>query len=207
MDDIILMAKELLIVFIKQPEKGKVKSRLAGSIGDEKALSVYKKLIVKTLETIRGLKVDKRICYSEKILVNDLFDNSLFQKAVQQGDDLGQKMHHAIATAGNEGYDKICLIGSDIYDLTEKILAQAFSELDHCDIVLGPATDGGYYLVGMKNPVSEIFGEINWGTTHVLKQTIKKIEQKGLKFTKLPELNDIDTIEDIRDEDMDYLLS
>ncbi len=201
------MPKELLIVFVKQPVAGKVKSRLAKTIGDEKALSVYKKLIAKTMQTVRGLYMDKRICYSEKILDNDLFDNNLFQKAVQQGDDLGQKMYHAIDTAINQGYNKVCLIGTDIYELTDEILMQAFISLDHCEIVLGQATDGGYYLIGMKRSFKELFEDIEWGTNQVWQQTIKKIKQKRLTYIKLPELNDIDVIEDIRAEDKDYLLS
>ena len=201
------LMEKLLIIFVKNPKIGKVKSRLAKSIGDRKALSVYKKLLRRTKEHVIDLEIDKRVCYSEMIDQEDLWENSKFQKSLQQGDDLGVRMYNAIKDASKDPYHKICLIGSDIMELTDEIIIRAFSLLDEHDIVLGPSFDGGYYLIGMKSPVKELFLNKKWSTEVVLAETVNKIKKLKLTYALLPTLNDIDEIEDLSDSDRDYLLS
>ena len=199
--------KSLLIIFVKNPQLGKVKSRLAKSIGEGKALIVYKKLLRKTRELVVDLEVDKLICYSNRIEHQDLYDNRSFQKAKQVGDNLGDKMYNSIQQASINLYKKICLIGSDNMELTDEIIRNAFEYLNDYDIVIGPAKDGGYYLIGMKTPKNEIFDLSNWGTSSVLEETLKIIQDLGLKYILLPVLNDIDVAEDISESDRDFLLS
>ena len=199
--------KNLLIIFVKNPVLGKVKSRLAQSIGAEGALSVYKKLLERTRETVVNLDIQKQVSYSDKLDETDLWGNDIFRKAVQKGENLGERMYHAIENGHKQSFQKICLIGSDIFELTEEIIKDAFKLLDHYDIVLGPSEDGGYYLIGMKTPVKKIFENKKWGTNSVLHETIKDIRRIGLKFELLPTLNDIDVLEDIKDVDRDFLLS
>lgn len=199
--------KNLLIIFVKNPKIGKVKSRLANSIGEEKALSVYKKLLLKTNEVVIDLNLDKCVYYSESIDQEDLWENSIFLKAKQKGENLGVRMRNAFNEAFENSYDKICLIGSDIMELTDEIIVQAFDHLDTHDIVLGPSIDGGYYLIGMKSPVSYVFENKKWGTGEVLKATLDDINKMLLKYFLLPILNDIDEIEDINDSNREYLFS
>ena len=199
--------KNVLIIFVKNPKLGKVKSRLAKSIGDMNALSVYKKLLKMTKEIVIDLEFDKRVCYSDMIEQEDLWDNGIFQKGLQKGDDLGLRMYNAFKDASEDSYQKICLIGSDIIELTDEIIIKAFSLLDEHDIVLGPSFDGGYYLIGMKSPTKVLFENIKWSTGVVLAETINEIHKLKLNYALLPTLNDIDEIEDINDIDKDFLLS
>ena len=199
--------KNVLIIFVKNPQLGKVKSRLAKSIGDMNALSVYKKLLKMTKEIVIDLEFDKRVCYSDMIDQDDLWDNGIFQKGLQKGDDLGLRMYNAFKDASEDSYQKICLIGSDIIELTDEIIIKAFSLLDEHDIVLGPSFDGGYYLIGMKTPAKVLFENISWSTGVVLSETINEIHKLKLNYALLPTLNDIDEIEDINDSNRDFLFS
>lgn len=199
--------KSLLIIFTKNPVIGNVKTRLARSIGEEKALSVYKRLLSKTKDTVMNLGVEKRVCYSDKLDQHDLWENDIFQKELQKGDDLGKRMYNAINNASLEGYEKICLIGTDIFDLTDQVIERAFDALESYDIAIGPSTDGGYYLIGMKSPVKTVFENKKWSTNTVLKDTIAHFNKLDLTYTLLPVLNDIDEINDITKDNQDYLYS
>lgn len=199
--------KSLLIIFTKNTIIGKVKTRLAKSIGEEKALSVYKKLLSKTKDSVVNLAVEKRVCYSEKLELNDLWENDTFQKSIQKGDDLGKRMYNAINSASLDGYEKICLIGTDIFDLTGQVIEHAFDSLESYDIVLGPSIDGGYYLIGMKSPVKKVFENKKWSTNTVLEDTIADVNKLDLTYALLPELNDVDEINDITKDNQDYLYS
>jgi rSAM/selenodomain-associated transferase 1 len=201
------LAKELLIIFIKNPEKGRVKTRLAHSVGEVKALSVYQKLLWHTRQIVSDLVADKCVAYSNYINQRDIWENDKFRKCVQLGEDLGSKMQNAIAVGFKAHYDSICLIGSDIFELTSSIIEQAFHDLHNHDLVLGPALDGGYYLIGMNRPLPELFKNIPWGSEQVLDKTLDKAAKHSLRISQLPTLNDIDTIGDIRNDDRAYLLS
>ena len=196
----------LLIVFVKTPVKGAVKTRLANSIGETAALAVYKKLLVHTKQTILGCRADKCIAYDGIAEIYDIWENQVFQKIMQQGDNLGDRMYNAFQGGFALEYRHICLIGSDIYELKPEILNQAFEYLGKHDMSIGPASDGGYYLIGMNKPHELLFKNIKWSTGEVLSETIKKAQKAGLSYALLPVLNDIDELEDIRAEDRDFLL-
>jgi len=200
------LMKNVLIIFVKNPEIGKVKSRLAKTIGDKQALSVYKKLLEITKEIVIDLEFDKCVCYSDWIDREDLWNNDTFRKTLQKGDDLGFRMYIAIKDL-SDSYEKICLIGSDTIELTDEIIERAYALLEDHDIVLGPSFDGGYYLIGMKSPTKALFEPISWSTGAVLAETIDKIGKLKLTYALLPTLNDIDEIEDINDRDRESLLS
>lgn len=199
--------KNLLIIFVKNPELGKVKSRLAKSIGNKKALSVYKKLLKRTKEITIDLPMDKCVYYSDIVEQDDLWENHIFQKKLQKGNDLGERMCNAFIEASNDSYHKICLIGSDLMELTNEMVMQAFSLLDTRKIVIGPSLDGGYYLIAMKTPVKEIFLNKKWSTKDVFADAVHEIKTMNLDYALLPTLNDIDDVWDINDSDRDYLLS
>ncbi len=190
------MSDNLVMVFTRNPELGKVKTRLAKTIGDEAALNIYNFLLNHTEIILRSLECDKAVYYSEKIRESDIWDKSIYQKRLQEGDNLGLKMQNSFVDAFKNGYKKVVIVGSDLYDLKAKHIQDAFKELDQIDVVIGPAHDGGYYLLGMKKLHSEVFSNKNWGTDTVLRDTLQDL--KHINVHLLEELNDIDVYEDIK---------
>ena len=179
-----------LIIFVRNPVLGKVKTRIAASIGDEKALSVYKHLLQHTKNITEHLAVIKFVFYADEMAINDLWNG--YEKCLQSGIDLGERMSNAFECLFEKGFTKIVIIGSDCFELDEKMIAAAFLKLNEYDIVIGPATDGGYYLLGMQSPFKNLFENITWSSDSVLRETIKKIEQHKLSFFLMPLLNDVD---------------
>jgi len=191
------MNKNLIIVFTRNPEYGKVKTRLAKTIGDNSALNIYKFLLNHTEKTIRNVNCDKAIYYSEKIRDNDIWDPSIYHKHQQKGDDLGVRMLNAFENAFNNKYKKVVIVGSDLFDLNPNHLEEAFNQLDKNDYVIGPAKDGGYYLLGMKNLHAQVFLNKDWGTSTVYKNTMADLQNESVFL--LEELNDVDTYDDMKD--------
>ncbi len=198
---------ELLIVFAKVPELGKVKSRIAKDVGPEKALSVYKFLLDKTFETAKATKKDVCVCLEgndDKLKLNL---PEYFFMSQQKGLGIGERMLNSIEEGLQKGYDKVVLVGADIYDLSSDIILNAFIDLTHSDIVLGPAYDGGYYLIGMKKLYPQLFQDIPWSTAFVLDKTIEKCKKQELTYTAVSRLNDIDTLDDLKKyEELKHLL-
>lgn len=188
-------SRNALIIFTRNPELGKCKTRLARVIGDDAALDIYRLLLKHTAEVTRQVDADKYVFYTEQIVVSDIWDDSIFHKKIQRGDDLGEKMNNAFMDVFNNEYEKVMIVGSDLFDLTPQIIEDAFRQLQTHDIVIGPSEDGGYYLLGMKTLHSGIFQDKEWGSDTVLAETLECC--KHLKTAKLPELNDIDTYEDL----------
>jgi len=191
------MSKNALIVFVKNPIIGKAKTRLAAAIGDEKALEVYHQLLSRTKDITQNLDGNKYLFYSDFIDENDKWNSLDFIKKLQSKNDLGAKMFNAFESVFKEN-EKVMIIGSDCYDLTTETLEKAFLALNESDTVIGPANDGGYYLLGMNNLYKELFFEIEWSTDKVLKTTIEKINKLNLSYHLLPELIDVDTITDLK---------
>jgi rSAM/selenodomain-associated transferase 1 len=189
--------KEALLIFTKNPERGKVKTRLAATIGNEAALTIYMQLLSHTSAITSYLPVDKFVFYSNHILKKDIWDNTYFFKQVQIGDDLGERMKNAFAATFQKGYDKIIIIGTDCADLNADIILTAFAHLNLYDVLIGPAEDGGYYLLGMKQLHAALFEEINWSTHTVLSETTKKCNAMQLSYHLLPVLHDIDEEKDL----------
>lgn len=182
----------LLIVFAKNPEEGHVKTRLAESVGDKKALEVYRDLLDHTLEVAGGCDCNRELWFSRYIPEKSEWEAAGFQLQLQQGENLGVRMKKAFQQAFKNEYQKAVIIGSDCAELTSDILEHAFRELDKCDLAVGPSEDGGYYLLGMKRFHGELFKDISWSTDKVLQQTMERAEDLDLNFSLLPELNDVD---------------
>jgi rSAM/selenodomain-associated transferase 1 len=189
--------RELLMIFTRNPELGRCKTRLAASVGEETALEIYCFLLEHTAGVTRGLKADKRVYFSERIGRNGPWDESCFQKAVQRGGDLGERMTRAFEEGFEEGYEHIIIIGSDLYDLQEEDLKNAFEKLEKSDFVIGPALDGGYYLLGMKRLDPKLFKGKHWGGPTVLKETLEDLKENSVCL--LSAKNDVDVLEDIID--------
>ncbi|MBK9191231.1 MAG: TIGR04282 family arsenosugar biosynthesis glycosyltransferase [Crocinitomicaceae bacterium] len=186
-----------LIVFIKNPTAGKVKTRLAEMIGEQKALKIYQHLLDHTLRVSSSADADKIVYYSDFIPANDVWKKAGFEQALQSGTDLGERMTNAFRSSFIKGYEKIILIGSDCFEIDPEHIEDAFSKLSDHDLVAGPAKDGGYYLIGMKEPNPEIFADIKWSQPDVLKITPEKASSKGLKTALTDELSDIDDFSDL----------
>ena len=191
------MHKNLLLIFTRNPELGKAKTRLAKTVGDETALEIYKFLLERTNEISSKVNADKAVYYSIKVRENDIWDASIYQKFQQKGKDLGIRMQNAFQNGFDAGYEKVLIIGSDLYDLSSKNIEKAFQELHNNDVVIGPAEDGGYYLLGMKKLHKKVFQNKEWGTDSVRKDTFDDLIDKKVKLLAMK--NDIDVYEDIID--------
>jgi hypothetical protein len=189
------MKTNALIIFVRNPELGKVKTRLAKTIGDEKALAVYQDLLFHTMSVTQIIDCDKFVFYDNSIDLNDIWSTNLFEKKIQFGTDLGAKMQNAFQELFNIGYKNCIIVGSDLFDLKAKHINQAFHKLERNDTVIGPAEDGGYYLLGLKKIIPALFSNKNWGTETVLKDTLKDLSSYSVEYLEI--LNDIDTIEDL----------
>lgn len=188
--------KTALIIFTRNPELGKCKTRLAKTLGDQSALDIYKYLLQHTANVSKKVNADRFVFYSEKINENDIWSNNHFNKKLQKGNDLGERMHNAFKTLFDSGYKKAVIIGSDLLDLNAEIIENAISNLNQHDVVLGPAKDGGYYLLGSKTLYPALFKNKAWGTETVRKDTLQDLKNSTVYMLK--ELNDIDTFEDMK---------
>ncbi|MFT5667075.1 MAG: rSAM/selenodomain-associated transferase 1 [Vicingaceae bacterium] len=186
-----------LIVFVRNPVLGTVKTRLAVSIGHEKALEVYKDLIEKCRNECLAVDAKKNLFYS-KVISNDAWDNEAFTKYIQNEGDLGDRITAAFREIFKEE-GKVVIIGSDCYDLDAKTIEEAFEKLADSDVVIGPANDGGYYLLGTNSFQPELFQNITWSTELVLDETIQQAKFKNLSVSLLKELIDLDTLEDLEE--------
>ena len=192
------MSNPLIIVFVRNPELGRVKTRLAKSIGDQAAVETYKILSKHTASVIHKTKTDKLIFYSDKIQDNDVWTATNCKKQIQTKGDLGQKMLAAFQYGFSLGYQKIIIIGSDLYSLSPRHIESAFEQLENYDVVIGPALDGGYYLLGLNFIIPKIFKQKQWSTSSVLKETLSDLKEFNVNL--LEPLNDIDTYEDLKKE-------
>ncbi|HNP07860.1 MAG TPA: TIGR04282 family arsenosugar biosynthesis glycosyltransferase [Cyclobacteriaceae bacterium] len=194
------MQKRLLIIFYRNPELGKVKTRLAATLGDGNALAVYLKLVNHTQSITKDLAVDKMVCYSHHVDTEDSWCNEEYHKEIQKGTTLGEKLEHAVKQAFEKDYQSVGVIGSDCFELTEEILNQSFQKLESKDAVIGPAKDGGYYLLGMRRFIPDLFKNKEWSTSTVAKDTINDFKRLKLDYFELPTLRDVDREEDLPEE-------
>lgn len=185
-------SKRLLIIFYRNPELGKVKSRLAATIGEERALAIYLLMAAHTRSIALLTQVDRMVYYSEFTDTEDSWGNKDFQKRLQAGADLGEKMKNAFEESFRSGYDSVCIIGTDCLELTESILKKAYEILDREDAVVGPAADGGYYLLGLNRFIPELFSNKKWSTGSVCGDTTEDLKRLHCSYQVLPVLRDID---------------
>jgi len=191
-----------LLFFLRNPEKGKVKTRLASAIGDKMAVKLYKRFLLRMLFTLNGGTFLFYLCYSPESSLSDLKGwlggNYLYMP--QAGENLGERMKNGFIDAISMNFKRVVLIGSDIPDLPLEFIEEAFTSLREKDVVIGPSFDGGYYLIGFKNKTfsPRVFDGIPWSTKRVFEETITVLKQEGLTVHTLHPLRDIDTIDDLR---------
>ena len=192
------MQTSLLMVFVRNPKLGTVKTRLAITVGDKMALEIYMELMRHTAEVTQKLSADRKVIYSEKIEKYDVWTEMSFSKALQTKGTLGQRMENAFSSAFEQGYKKVLIVGSDLYSLKASHIEKALEQLDKKEVVIGPAQDGGYYLLGLNKKLPALFYNKNRGTSSVLKETLKDLRTKSVAL--MEPLSDIDDFEDLKQE-------
>jgi uncharacterized protein len=201
-----LSGTNFLGVFAKYPETGKVKTRLARDIGPDNAAAACKRLAEHVLKMTAPTDASyRRIVFYTPETMRVQFENWLPGEIVsgQRGRDVGERMQNALQEMFARGAGKAIVVGSDIPGLHREIVTRAFRQLDDADVVIGPAVDGGYYLIGMRSLQPEIFRNIAWGTGEVFSETVAVIETLGLRYHLSETLFDVDILEDyIRAEEI-----
>jgi uncharacterized protein len=193
--------KEHLIVFTRYPEPGKAKTRLIPVLGAAGAANLHRQMTEYTIGQVRELQANRKVYVevyftgSESTTIQNWLGQDLVYQSQGEG-DLGMRMLQAFAVALKAEANAIA-IGTDCPSLNSQLLAQAFEMLPHHDLVLGPATDGGYYLIGLRRLIPELFAKIHWGTSEVFPQTVKIAANLNLSVAYLPTLSDIDRPEDL----------
>jgi rSAM/selenodomain-associated transferase 1 len=191
-----------LLFFIKNPEKGKVKTRVASAIGDKMAMKLYRRFLLEMLSTLNRGTFLFYLCFHPENSLNDLKDwlGDHYLYTPQMGENLGQRMKNGFVEAFSMNFKRVVLIGSDIPDLPLEFIEEAFNSLGEKDAVIGPSFDGGYYLIGFRDKTfsPKVFEGIPWSTERVFEDTMKILKQEGLLVHTLPRWRDIDTIEDLK---------
>jgi len=188
--------KTCVVVFGREPVPGEVKSRLAAGIGADAAARVYGAILEHTLEDARigGARV---VLSLADVPSGSWAGNMNVATEIQRGSNLGDRMEDAFARRFAEGEARVVIVGSDCPWLRATHIAKASAKLGGADVVLGPATDGGYWLVAQRPPGLAMFTRIPWSSPETLEQTRKRIRALGGTWLELEELVDIDTVDDL----------
>lgn len=192
---------QCVLFFVKVPEEGRVKTRLAAAIGHDRATELYGRFVEDTMAMLDRIDVDVQCCCQPAgagvTLRNWLGHHRSY--APQEGDDLGQRMRNAFRAAFKGGVRQAIAIGSDVPDLAAERVEQAFQDIQANDVVIGPSSDGGYCLLGFDAAcfVPDVFEGTSWGTDHVFDQTMSVLKRHGLRVRVLPVWHDVDTRSDL----------
>ncbi len=193
------MTKDALILFLKYPERGKVKTRLADVLGEDVTCELYRRFLADIATMVRSVRAEKMIVYAGDDGLS-FPDFSGIPCLRQHGSHIGERMNNAFADVFNLGYERCVLIGSDSPDLPARLIHDAFQKLSSADVVLGPSADGGYYLIGGQRSSldSSLFADIPWSTASVLPATLQQIAKAGLMYDQLEPWSDIDNLDDLK---------
>lgn len=204
--------QSVIVLFTRYPQAGKVKTRLINRLGPQGAADLHSRLTKQVISrlrpaltagSVRSVQLQVYYCGGTQQEIQTWLGSDI-PLARQQGNDLGERMLHAFEHTWRQGAEKVLLIGSDCPEINPAILASGLEYLQQHDVVLGPASDGGYYLIGLparlkkeKQNYSDLFQNIDWGTDQVRRQTLDRAKKNNLSFALLPELHDIDRPEDL----------
>jgi len=187
---------------VRNPERGAVKTRLGGALGEQGTRDLYRNFVLDMLSQLQGGSYHLIICYHPEDALEDVkrIVGESYHFQAQRGDDLGMKMEQCLAHAFSNGFDRAVVIGSDVPDLPGEIIDESLAVLKVFDCVVGPSLDGGYYLIGFQRAsfLPEAFRGIEWGTDIVLRQTLDIFWDNKRTVHLLPPLRDIDTPEDLK---------
>ena len=185
-----------LVIFANAPEKGRVKSRIAADLGPDVALTAYRTLAEHAVAAASHVDwCRKTIAYAPNGTGDAMrsWFGDLFDYRAQGDGDLGRRMLAALERAFSDGADRVILIGVDCPGVTEAIITEAFARLDAAEAVIGPSFDGGYYLIGMKKPIKELFTDIPFGTGDTLQKTLMSARRAGIRMSLLEWKRDVNT--------------
>lgn len=191
------MSKNAIIVFVKNPELGKVKTRLARTIGDRKALDIYLRLCHYTRELLLDVDCARYVFYDDTIILEDDWNPDSFYKKLQSKGDLGDRMRAAFHDILDK-HEKVLIIGSDCPQIKKQHIELAFDSLNETDVVIGPSLDGGYYLLGMKEEQSYLFDDMPWSQATLFGVSLRKIFSHSKSVSELERLSDVDHEEDLK---------
>jgi rSAM/selenodomain-associated transferase 1 len=190
-----------LIVFARAPEPGYVKTRLAAELGAEEALSVYRRLAERVVAAVHAAgSYSVTVAYTPpgaEPLMRRWLGTSVALRPQSDG-DLGERMATAVADAFSAGAERVVVIGTDCPEVSADVVEEAFTRLDAADVVLGPASDGGYYLIGMSRLHRALFDDVPWSSADTLRATLERARAHGLSIALLEQRRDIDTAADWR---------
>lgn len=186
-----------LIIFVRNPVPGKVKTRLAKTLGNDVALKIYERLLLHTRDVALGVNARRFVFYQDYLNTDDIWHNEHFEKVLQEGEDLGDRMKVAFQYLFDRQFENVVIIGSDCITLTTQIIMEAFESLNNRRCVIGPATDGGYYLLGLAENITGVFKNKSWSSPRLFQETALELQQAGIPFATLQTLPDIDHEEDI----------
>lgn len=194
-----MLLEDVLLIFAKYPQAGFVKTRLAKDIGKEKASLLYRLFVEATLKRTENRRFKRIVFYSPANKKNEITDwlGNGFKMHSQKGDDLGDRLSYAFKFAFKNKAKRVIAIGTDSPTIDKILIEKAFKRLKDVNCVLGPALDGGYYLIGLTHFYPEIFTSINWGKDDVLDKTKYKLHKLGLEFSLLEPYLDIDSLKDL----------
>lgn len=188
---------DVLLVFVKSAVKGRVKTRLAQAIGEERALEVYERLLLITAEAAQGVNALRDVHLEGEEMPECFRDEKVFTPFAQATGDLGERMSAAFAKSFDAGAQRVVIIGSDLPTITAQRMAEAFTTLATHDAVIGPTTDGGYYLLGLRSRIPGLFTSMPWSTPDLLRSTLAYLDVHAYTYRLLPEECDIDTGDDL----------
>lgn len=197
------MDHNCILFFVKYPERGQVKRRLAASLGEVVATEIYAAFVLDSLATLDTCRARVMVCFyppsAKKRIISWLGRHHAYLP--QRGGDLGQRMKNGLQDAFDRGFQQAVIVGSDIPDLPAEVIESALASLNTRDAVVGPSVDGGYYLIGFRHDtfLPQAFEGIAWGTETVYKETVTILENRDLAVASLPRWNDIDTAEDLKE--------
>jgi len=192
-----------ILLFVKYPQKGQVKQRLALSLQEDVVVELYQHFVQDILQTIEMINVPFFICVFPEEKVDDCrrWLRSSYSFLPQKGKNLGERMKNSFQHAFSEGFHRVILLGSDIPDLPNIYLTAAFYSLEEYTGVIGPCSDGGYYLIGFSEVAFQpsVFDQITWSTPKVFEETMQQCTNAGISMALLPEWSDIDTLDDLKE--------
>jgi rSAM/selenodomain-associated transferase 1 len=212
------MTKDVLMIFVKYPEPGKVKTRLARSIGEDKASRLYRLMAEDTVGRLgvsgsgqhgKNGEYETIVLYDppEKFWeIKDWLGGGL-RYMKQSGENLGERLAGAFDAVFCAGARRVAVVGTDCPGVTHDTVTKALARLGENDVVIGPAADGGYYLIGLSRNAPELFASIDWSTDMVFNQTLENVERLGLSFTTLEVMKDVDELSDLSELSAEQLNS